>query len=256
MICYTRNFEDVILQRVFLDVPDGCYIDVGASIPFNDSNTYGLYQKGWRGVAIEPLPYYQQIWEQIRPEDVLLSVAVGEKTGSLTLNVYDQALQISSGSADTVKQWQNNCGWQPSRKVEVPMLTLNQVIAEYLPNRSLHLLSIDVEGMENQVLNGLDLTSYRPWVIVIEATVPGTSTSAHQSWEPCLLLAGYSMVYFDGVNRFYLAPEHHDLLERFALPPNVWDRFEMAEQIKLKARIAELERQLANVNDHRLKERV
>ena len=67
MICYARNFEDVILQRVFAKVSQGCYLDVGASIPIVDSNTFALYEKGWRGVAMEPLPYRQQ-WEQARRE--------------------------------------------------------------------------------------------------------------------------------------------------------------------------------------------
>ena len=54
-ICYTRNFEDVILQRVFENMPEGCYVDVGASAPVIDSNTYALYTRGWRGICIDPM---------------------------------------------------------------------------------------------------------------------------------------------------------------------------------------------------------
>lgn len=244
MICYALNFEDVILQRVFADVSDGCFLDVGASMPIGGSNTYALYQKGWRGVAMEPLPY-QQLWQEARPEDVFLNAAVGEKSGSLTLQVYDTH-QMSSGVPETVAHWQRN-GTQPSCSVEVPMVTLDQVIGEYLPDLPLHLLSIDVEGMEHQVLKGLDLRKHRPWVVVLEATVPGCPAPTHQAWEHLLLEAGYLMSYFDGLNRFYLAQEHRSLQDLFALPPNIWDGFVLASQIELQAEIEQLKAQIAEL---------
>jgi FkbM family methyltransferase len=245
MYCFTRNFEDVMIQRVLADVSQGCYIDVGASDPTNDSNTFALYLKGWRGVAIEPLPF-QQLWQQRRPEDIFLCAGVGESSGLLTLQVYDQSQQISSGSEDTVAHWQR-CGVQPTRCMEVPMFTLNQVIAEYAPNRPLHLLSVDVEGMEYNVLKGLDMQIHRPWVLIVEATLPGCSTPVHQEWEPYILGHGYLLAYADGVNRFYLAQEHRNLLGRFALPPNVWDDFVMAKQIELEAQVKQLEAQIADL---------
>ena len=245
MICYAQNFEDVILQRVFADVPDGCFLDVGASMPIGGSNTYALYQKGWRGVAIEPLPY-QEFWREARPEDVFLNVAVGEKPGSLTLQVYDHTQQISTGVPETASHWERN-GMKPSRSVEVPMMTLDQVIAEYLPDLPLHLLCIDVEGMEHQVLKGLDLNTHRPWVVVLEATVPGCAVPMHQAWEPLLLTAGYLMSYFDGLNRFYLAQEHRDLQGLLALPPNVWDGFVTAREIEMRGEIERLKAQIAQM---------
>jgi FkbM family methyltransferase len=245
MICYAQNFEDVILQRVFADVPRGCYLDVGASMPVGDSNTYALYKKGWRGVAMEPLPY-QQMWQEARPEDVFLNVAVGEKMGYLTLQVFDEMQQVSSGSPSNVADWQKH-GKRPSRSVEVPMFTLEHVIAKHAAGRALHLLSIDVEGMEQQVLKGLDLNFHRPWVIVLEATVPGSPVPAYQEWEPVLLNAGYSMVYFDGLNRFYLAREQENLRGAFALPPNVWDGFVTAKQIELQAEIERLKAQIGRM---------
>src|SRR3989344_4003459 len=151
MICYTRNFEDVILQRVLADIDQGHYVDVGASTPVYDSNTFALYQKGWRGVAIEPLPMCQPWWQQTRPADIFLSVAVSSQPGQLTLHVYDKTEQISSGSSETLAHWQRH-GVQPSHSIEVPVLTLNQIIADHLPGKPLLLLSIDGEGMEAEDL--------------------------------------------------------------------------------------------------------
>lgn len=245
MICYARNFEDVILQRAFAGIPDGCFLDVGASTPIDDNNTFALYQKGWRGVAIEPLPY-QQLWQEARPEDVFLNAAVGEKPGSVMLQIFDDMQQLSSAVPETVTHWQRR-GVQPSRSVEMPMVTLDQVIAEYLPDLPLHLLCIDVEGMEHQVLKGLDLNRHRPWIVVLEATLPGSPVPVHQAWEPLLLERGYLMSYFDGLNRFYLAQEHRDLQGLFALPPNIWDGFVTARQIDMQAEIEQLKAQIAEL---------
>lgn len=249
MICYTRGFEDVILQRVFSDILTGCYVDVGASTPVNDSNTYALYQKGWRGVAIEPLPY-ENFWRDARPDDRFLNLTAGAETGRTTLHIYDIAQQISTCSLNTVKHWQtgNNI---PSRSIEVPIVTLNEVIDTYLPDRDLHLISIDVEGQEFEVLRGLDLQKHRPWIVVVEATLPGCPIESHQTWEPYITTADYSPAYFDGANRFYLANERHELLDRFRLPPNVWDNFQMwkqleveEENVRLKSSIAVLQKEL------------
>jgi FkbM family methyltransferase len=242
MISYSSNFEDVILQRVFADIAQGSYIDVGASLPIEESNSFALYQKGWRGIAIEPLPY-RQAWQDARPEDVFLNAVAGAKAGRSTLHVYEQARRISSGSAQTVAHWASN-GIQSTHTIEVPVMKLDDVIVEHLGKKPLHLLLIDVEGMEREVLAGLDLTRHRPWVLVVEATLPGTPEAAHQDWEPRLLDSGYRMAYFDAVNRFYLSGEHLELMGRFALPPNVFDHFIMARQIELEALVARLEAEL------------
>lgn len=245
IVSYTRNFEDVILQRVLADVRQGSYIDVGACTPVDDSNTYALYKRGWRGVAIEPLPFSSS-WQEARPEDVLLCAAAGRAQGQLTLHVYNEAMQISTGSPEIVRHWQQK-DRQASRTVNVPLLTLNQIIAEHLPSKPLHLLSIDVEGMELDVLEGLDLSTHRPWVIILEATTPGSALPNHQLWEPYLLKANYLMAYFDGVNRFYLSQEQSHLLGRFSSPPNVWDNFVTAKQVELQIQVDRLAAQVESL---------
>jgi hypothetical protein len=41
-------------------------------------------------------------------------------------------------------------------------------------------------------------------------------------------------VYFDGVNRFYLANEHADLKKHFTSPPNAFDEFETFPLVRAK----------------------
>ena len=178
--------------------------------------------------------------------DLFLHAAAGSEPGRLTLQVYDHAQQISSGSPEAVAHWSRH-GKNPTQSVEVPVVVLDQVIAEHWAGKPLHLLCIDVEGMEHEVLKGLNLGRHRPWVVVVEATLPGCTVPSHHAWEPGLLDAGYLMVYFDGANRFYLANEQRHLLGRFALPPNVWDGFVMAKQMELQLQVDQLRGQVAHL---------
>lgn len=214
-----------MLQRVFKNVPNGTYIDVGAAVPIPDSNTYALYQKGWRGVAMEPLMLYNEQWMLTRPGDKLINAAASDKVGDTTLYVYDEATQVSTCNVKTVEHWELN-KIKHSRTIKVPTTTLDRVITDHLQGKPIHLISIDAEGFEPNVLAGLSLRIHRPWIMVVEATIPGTPLPNHHKWEPALLEAGYLMVYFDGINRFYLANEQRNLIGAFATPPNSWDNFE------------------------------
>jgi hypothetical protein len=83
-------------------------------------------------------------------------------------------------------------------------------------------LKIDVEGAEADVLAGNDWREVRPRVVVIEAVAPGSMAEAHAAWEPILLANGYGFVFFDGLNRFYLAEEARHLAPRIPREKADW----------------------------------
>ena len=87
------------------------------------------------------------------------------------------------------------------------------------------MVKIDVEGMEHDVIRGADLEAHRPWVLVIEATKPNTVEDSSQEWEPLVLAAGYRIVLFDGLNRFYVRDDLDDVAELLGSPANVFDRW-------------------------------
>jgi hypothetical protein len=127
--------------------------------------------------------------------------------------------------------------------------TVNSLLERHLNGRVLHLVSIDVEGMEKEVLLGFDLRKYRPWVMIIEAILPGIQIPVHEKWESLVLDAGYTMAYFDGANRFYVSNEKPDLLERFSLPPNSFDKIEFVATIDANQKCARLEQQVEKLEN-------
>jgi len=243
MISYCRNLEDVIIQRVFADLRAGRFLDIGAGHPIDDSTTYALHERGWRGIAADPV-LDAALWQEHRAGDVALRTLVAGQAGTRRLFAYPGYLQSSTGSADT-RDHLARIGLDNPTEMEVRAASANDLLAAHAPDHPLHFVSIDVEGMEAEVLAGLDLRRHRPWVMAIEAVLPSQATPSHAAWEPALLARGYRMMYFDGVNRFYLAEERHALAPRFAVPPNVWDSYTRDSDRKAEQRVAELEARIA-----------
>lgn len=223
-VSYAQNFEDVMLWRALRHVENGTYVDVGAQDPVVDSVSRAFYEHGWRGVHVEPVPFYAERLRQDRPGETVLQAALGETSGTLALTVI--AGTGLSTAVDRHSQRHHDAGFE-TEVVQVPMLTLTSALG-MLAGRDVHWLKIDVEGFEEAVLRGWDSTALRPWVMVIEATIPGSSETDYDRWDPIVIAAGYRFVYFDGLNRFYIANEHVELAAAFASPPNVFDGVELS----------------------------
>ena len=85
-----------------------------------------------------------------------------------------------------------------------------------------------MKDFEKAVLEGNDWARQRPWILVIEATLPTSQTESHAEWEGLFLNTVH--VYSDGLNRYYLAKEHADLSIAFKYPPNVFDGYVTASR--------------------------
>ena len=222
LISYAQNHEDILLWRALKNIENGFYIDVGASDPFEDSVTQLFYERNWRGINIEPsLKSYQRLCQE-RTLDINLCCAVGDCQGKTTF--YDIPTRGWSTSDSKVGEFYRQKGENVTLR-EVEILCLNSILESH-QKPSIHFLKIDVEGSEKSVLKGLNLSVFRPWVLLVEAISPIDQTASYEEWEPQVLNSGYRFVYFDGLNRFYIAEEHYEELKQaFAYPPNVLDDF-------------------------------
>jgi FkbM family methyltransferase len=221
-LSYSQNNEDVLLWRALGHVKDGFYIDVGANDPVEHSVTKAFYDAGWRGINIEPLPAFHQAFTDQRPRDVNLAIAAGSSDGSLTL--YDVADVNGWASPDREVAEGHRAAGHEVRELSVPVRTLASVCAEHVRGE-IHFLKVDVEGFEGEVLRGMDFARWRPWVLVVEATLPGRRETNHETWEHLVLGQRYRYAWFDGLNRYYVAEEHAALLQHFGIQPNVFDGF-------------------------------
>ena len=225
-VSYAQNYEDVMLFRALRGIEHGFYIDVGAQDPVGDSVTKAFYEKGWRGINIEPVAHWFQRLVADRPHDINLQVAVSDGPGKVHLfEVVDTGL--STTDPDFAKQYAL-AGYQICES-DVDCLTLDNICKSQRVDE-VHFLKIDCEGCEAAVLRGFPLDRLRPWVILLEATAPNSQQPVYMEWEPLLTTSGYHFVYEDGLNRFYVADEHSELDPAFSHPPNVFDYFVRASE--------------------------
>jgi FkbM family methyltransferase len=260
MISYAQNFEDVILWRVFKDITGGRYVDVGAFHPDIDSVTKWFYDQGWSGINIEPVAESFALLEAARPRDRNICAAAGALAGVAEMTVFPESRGLSSLRPPT----------EPNSSTahvltQTNVLPLRDILEPHA-GQTIHFLKIDAEGTERDVLLGMDFGRFRPWVVLVEATEPLTSSRSSQEWQSILTANNYQPVYFDGLNEFFIASEHKELETQFQAPPNVFDEFEFASTVRerqwrhemeavlradIAARIAEVEtrnHQLATAN--------
>jgi FkbM family methyltransferase len=237
-ISYAQNFEDIMLWRALKHIEHGFYIDVGAAWPDEHSVTKSFYDAGWQGLNVEPNPSYIARYELLRPRDINLQVAISESEGSAEF-YFIEGTGLSSLDK-TIAAGHNKLGYSTKTSL-VNVTTIAAICEQHAHNKDIHFLKVDIEGFEKQALLGNDWQKFRPWVVVVEATLPMSQKENHQEWEPILTNSDYIFTYADGLNRFYVAKEHSELLAAFEYPPNVFDGYVLASQVGMEAKAQQAE---------------
>lgn len=227
MISYSQNQEDVVLFRLVQLVPEGFYVDVGAAHPVLDNVTYALYEAGWHGINIEPMKREADLLREVRPRDITCEVAAGNTPGSMTLF----AAPLDNRGATTadkelVDAYQRT--GQVFEAFDVEVVRLDEIL-DLNKIEVIHILKIDVEGFEREVLEGASIEKYRPWVLVVEATRPNSTVDTSAEWEEIVLGVDYVLTLFDGLNKFYVRNDMSDLVELMSTPANVFDQWKSSE---------------------------
>lgn len=159
---FAQYAEDTLLYQL-QPQREGFYIDVGAYHPWQGSNTYKLYLRGWHGITVEPNPEVAAQFRRLRPRDVHLNLGVSESAGELAYHHFDDA---KLNSFDGAQAGRMNCAVR--KTTTVPCLPLSDIVARYAPGTRIDMLSIDCEGLDLEVLESLDWETTRPCVLVIE----------------------------------------------------------------------------------------
>ena len=212
-----------MLARAFRGLAQGFYIDVGAMDPVTHSVTCHFYEQGWHGINIEPARRHFARLAELRPRDINLNLALGEREE--VRDFFDVPESGLSSLGDGPPAAADGASLS---RVTVPgmrVTTLARVCAEHVGERTIDFLKIDVEGWERQVIAGGDWRRFRPRIVVVEATRPNSPEAAWAEWEPILLGNDFLFAWFDGLNRFYVRREDAALQRHFAVPPNVFDDF-------------------------------
>jgi FkbM family methyltransferase len=234
-ISYAQNLEDVILWRALKNVDQGTYIDIGAQDPNHDSVSLGFYERGWRGLHVEPNPQYANMLKIARPDETTIEAAIAKNKSKIKFHSFPDT-GLSTG-VKAIAKTHISKGFKP-QTITVTTIPLSEIF-EIFGSKEVHWLKIDVEGMEEQVIDSWGTSKQRPWIVIVESTLPLSQIDNSKDWEPQLKKLGYKFVYFDGLNRFYVHRKQKHLLKYFGPGTNLYDDYLRSDDLNQKKELAE-----------------
>jgi FkbM family methyltransferase len=225
LLSYAQNGEDIVLTRG-LTAADGFYVDIGAYDPAVESVTKLFYDRGWRGINVDPVPEIIETFERDRPRDINVCAAISRSSGQAEFFTGPPDLLGHSTLESQIAQ-KHTADGSAFRRSTVRTMRLDELLSTYVPPKTaVDFLKVDVEGHEQAVLESSDWLTWRPRVVVVESLAPYVEGSTHEAWEHTLVTAGYAPVLFDGLNRFYVEADEKELCERLSAPASIIDAFE------------------------------
>jgi FkbM family methyltransferase len=169
-VSYSQCGEDLLIQYVFnlRNISNPSYLDIGANDPFFLSNTAYFYEKGCRGINIEANPEFINSFKKSRPEDLNLNIGIGAKETVLDFYVISDPT-LSSFSKEECAKFIQNGKYQLIKTIKVKVTTIQKILDKYNNGIFPDFLTIDVEGMDYEILQTIDYLKNAPKVICVEA---------------------------------------------------------------------------------------
>lgn len=170
-LSFAQQGEDVVLLDTLekLGIKSPRYLDVGAFHPTISSNTYLLYLAGATGVLVEPNPFMVKLLTETRPKDTVLGVGVAfSEEREADYFLIRERPQLNTFSLEQVERYGGQKAIEKTIRVKlVPLVEIIEQNFDGAPD----LLSVDVEGLDLEVLRSLDFYRYRPAVVCTETLV-------------------------------------------------------------------------------------
>lgn len=171
-ISYAQSGEDLIIDFIFkyvLGKQQFTYFDIGAHHSVYLSNTAIFYKSGMKGLSVEPDPFLHEEINKARKNEITLNMGVGfNKDETLTQNLQFYIMNVrtlNTFSKAEAERMQSSGHYKITEVKEIPVVHIHALFKKYfVPD----FLSIDVEGIDFEILTSIDLETYRPKVICIE----------------------------------------------------------------------------------------
>lgn len=167
-IYFSQEGEDILLNHILQNKKNGFYIDVGAHHPQKYSNTYLFYLNGWKGINIEANPESFEKFNLIRKRDINLNMAITEDGRDIEFNIFN-ARGMSTANQNLANAYESNKEYFVEKKIQLKSKALKNILDEHMPlNTEIDFISIDVEGLDLEVLKSNNWNKYIPKWILIE----------------------------------------------------------------------------------------
>lgn len=165
---YSQEGEDMILRRLFEKQIKGFYVDVGAHHPKRFSNTFFFYKNGWRGINIDAMPNSMCLFNKIRPRDINIEIPISDKKQKLKYYMFNEPA-LNGFSKELAEKRDGKNGYKIISVKDIDTSTLEKILKKHLPyGQKIDFMSIDVEGLDLQVLKSNNWRQFRPKFVLVE----------------------------------------------------------------------------------------
>lgn len=217
-IYFSQSGEDIILYHYLINCMKYnkiSYIDIGANHPVYGNNTYIFYKRRCtkKGILVEPNKELCSLIKKKRSEDICVNAGVGIKEGVAKYYVIDEpGGQYNTISSKEVALYKSQ-GHKVIRTDKINLIPINKILKDNLKGEKLNLLSIDIEGMDFQIIKSLDFSQYLPDCICTETTEWGGAGEKeyYQDMTQFLEEKGYVVYAKTEINTIYVLKNHPKL---------------------------------------------
>jgi FkbM family methyltransferase len=169
---YSQAGEDAVLAFLFADkkLDSVSYLDIGTNTPDDCNNTYLLYKKGNRGVRVEADKTLIPDIRNKRPDDKVINAGVAVSDADVADFYIFNIKGLNTFDKEEAERRQSHGTYQINEVVKVPLVNINNIIKENFETYP-DFLSIDIEGLDLDVLKSLDFNQYPVPVICVETCI-------------------------------------------------------------------------------------
>lgn len=183
---YAQHGEDRLVELL---LPEGVnsFIDIGANDGVLFSNTFKFAKSGAHGLCVEPS---KNSYKKLRLNHlfhrniICINTAISNTNGKIYLRELGYESTLSSVSTK-----------KSNNSYAVECLTFNNILENNPKFIEVDLLTIDAEGHEKEILQGLTKTNFKAKIIIIESDK--TQSDALLKFSA---LRKYNALYINGVN--------------------------------------------------------
>ena len=166
---YSQCGEDKILSHLFASSGKEkiTYLDVGTNHPKIHNNTYLFYLRGGSGVCVEPNPAFASLIRSARPRDKCLSVGVSPGEDCQAEFFLMSSHTLSTFSKEDAFALEESGAYSIQTTLTIPIRNINGIIKDNF-DKPPDLISLDVEGWNEEIVRSLDLDHFRPPCFCVE----------------------------------------------------------------------------------------
>jgi FkbM family methyltransferase len=161
-----KNIDEKMLK--YINYKNGFFLEIGAHDGIHNSNTF-YFEKNlnWSGILIEPSNYYNHLIKNRSKKNKFFNCGCSDNENTSILEGDGDFSLFSNEVDDEFYNWYKSKNNLKNKK-KIKLVTLNSILINSEAPKIIDFFSLDVEGMEIQVLKGLNFDEFNFKFLVVE----------------------------------------------------------------------------------------